>query len=110
MHYARLGEVLALLSVPLCWSNAFRFQHRWQGPIAPFIAWGGPIALKGIQSAEDANLAADIGVEAIYLSNHGGRQDIVGGIFKYFKLFIAFWSTHIYFHLVFSYGQATRLK
>ncbi|KAL2758001.1 hypothetical protein ACRALDRAFT_1029084 [Sodiomyces alcalophilus JCM 7366] len=37
-------------------------------------AWGGPIALKGIQSAEDAKLAMEAGVEAVYLSNHGGRQ------------------------------------
>jgi L-lactate dehydrogenase (cytochrome) len=37
-------------------------------------AWGGPIALKGIQSAADAKLAMEAGVEAIYLSNHGGRQ------------------------------------
>ncbi|HMH93686.1 MAG TPA: alpha-hydroxy acid oxidase [Streptosporangiaceae bacterium] len=36
--------------------------------------WGGPIVLKGIQSVEDARLAADAGVEAIALSNHGGRQ------------------------------------
>jgi L-lactate dehydrogenase (cytochrome) len=37
-------------------------------------AWDGPIVLKGIQSADDARLAADAGVEAIALSNHGGRQ------------------------------------
>ncbi|KAB5528791.1 L-lactate dehydrogenase [Coniochaeta sp. 2T2.1] len=37
-------------------------------------AWQGPIALKGIQSAEDAKLAMDAGIEVIYLSNHGGRQ------------------------------------
>ncbi|MDQ2876027.1 MAG: alpha-hydroxy-acid oxidizing protein [Actinomycetota bacterium] len=36
--------------------------------------WGGPIVLKGIQSVADARLAADAGVEAIALSNHGGRQ------------------------------------
>ena len=36
--------------------------------------WNGPIVLKGIQTAEDARLAADAGVEAIALSNHGGRQ------------------------------------
>src|SRR5262249_48661183 len=36
--------------------------------------WSGPIVLKGIQSIEDAVLAADAGVEAISLSNHGGRQ------------------------------------
>jgi glycolate oxidase len=33
-----------------------------------------PIVLKGIQSAEDALLAVEHGVEWIYVSNHGGRQ------------------------------------
>jgi L-lactate dehydrogenase (cytochrome) len=37
-------------------------------------AWGGPIVLKGIQTVEDALLAAELGVDAIALSNHGGRQ------------------------------------
>jgi L-lactate dehydrogenase (cytochrome) len=36
--------------------------------------WPGPIALKGIMSAEDARQAVDRGVEAIIVSNHGGRQ------------------------------------
>jgi L-lactate dehydrogenase (cytochrome) len=36
--------------------------------------WPGPIVIKGIQTVEDAILAADAGVEAIALSNHGGRQ------------------------------------
>lgn len=36
--------------------------------------WSGPIVVKGIQSVDDARLAADAGVEAIALSNHGGRQ------------------------------------
>lgn len=36
--------------------------------------WDGPIVLKGIQSVEDAVLAADAGVAAVALSNHGGRQ------------------------------------
>jgi L-lactate dehydrogenase (cytochrome) len=36
--------------------------------------WNGPIVLKGIQSVDDAVLAADAGVDAIALSNHGGRQ------------------------------------
>jgi L-lactate dehydrogenase (cytochrome) len=37
-------------------------------------AWNKPIVLKGIQTVEDALLAADAGVDAIVLSNHGGRQ------------------------------------
>lgn len=38
--------------------------------------WGakGPVYIKGIQTAEDAWLAAQTGVDGIYLSNHGGRQ------------------------------------
>ena len=36
--------------------------------------WGGPFALKGVMSVEDAKKAVDIGASAIMLSNHGGRQ------------------------------------
>jgi isopentenyl diphosphate isomerase/L-lactate dehydrogenase-like FMN-dependent dehydrogenase len=35
---------------------------------------GLPIILKGIATREDAALAVDAGVDAIYVSNHGGRQ------------------------------------
>ncbi len=33
-----------------------------------------PLMLKGIQTAEDADLAVQHGVDVIYVSNHGGRQ------------------------------------
>ena len=36
--------------------------------------WGGPFALKGVMSVEDAKRAIDIGCTAIMVSNHGGRQ------------------------------------
>jgi L-lactate dehydrogenase (cytochrome) len=36
--------------------------------------WGGKIILKGILDAEDAKIAAGLGVEALVVSNHGGRQ------------------------------------
>jgi L-lactate dehydrogenase (cytochrome) len=36
--------------------------------------WPGKLILKGILDAEDARLAADAGVDAIVVSNHGGRQ------------------------------------
>jgi L-lactate dehydrogenase (cytochrome) len=36
--------------------------------------WNGPLAIKGIMSAEDALRAADLGVDAVVVSNHGGRQ------------------------------------
>ena len=37
-------------------------------------AWDGPIVVKGIQTVADVLLAADHGVDAVALSNHGGRQ------------------------------------
>ncbi|MCA3131851.1 MAG: alpha-hydroxy-acid oxidizing protein [Rhodocyclaceae bacterium] len=36
--------------------------------------WGGPLALKGVLSPEDARMALDHGVDALIVSNHGGRQ------------------------------------
>jgi L-lactate dehydrogenase (cytochrome) len=37
-------------------------------------AWKGPIVMKGIHIGDDARRAADEGVDAIVVSNHGGRQ------------------------------------
>jgi L-lactate dehydrogenase (cytochrome) len=37
-------------------------------------AWTKPIVLKGVQSVDDAVRAVDHGVDAIAISNHGGRQ------------------------------------
>ncbi len=36
--------------------------------------WSGPIVIKGIIDPEDARAAADIGADAVVVSNHGGRQ------------------------------------
>ena len=36
--------------------------------------WGGKLILKGIQDVEDARIAADLGADALIVSNHGGRQ------------------------------------
>jgi L-lactate dehydrogenase (cytochrome) len=36
--------------------------------------WPGKLIIKGIMDAEDARLAANEGVDAIVVSNHGGRQ------------------------------------
>jgi isopentenyl diphosphate isomerase/L-lactate dehydrogenase-like FMN-dependent dehydrogenase len=48
----------------LCWDHVKRFKDLHDIPLI----------LKGIATAEDAGLACDHGVEAIYVSNHGGRQ------------------------------------
>jgi L-lactate dehydrogenase (cytochrome) len=36
--------------------------------------WKGPVVVKGIQTVEDAKAVAAAGVDALILSNHGGRQ------------------------------------
>ncbi len=48
----------------LSWSDIDWFRNQWSGPVI----------LKGVQTVEDAQLAANAGVQAIALSNHGGRQ------------------------------------
>ncbi len=37
-------------------------------------AWDGPLVLKGVLSPADARRAVDHGVDAVVVSNHGGRQ------------------------------------
>jgi len=37
-------------------------------------AWNSPIVIKGIHTREDARRAVDMGVNALVVSNHGGRQ------------------------------------
>lgn len=36
--------------------------------------WDGPLIVKGIQTVDDAKRAAQVGADAVVLSNHGGRQ------------------------------------
>jgi L-lactate dehydrogenase (cytochrome) len=36
--------------------------------------WNGPIILKGVQSVTDSLIAQSVGIDALALSNHGGRQ------------------------------------
>jgi L-lactate dehydrogenase (cytochrome) len=36
--------------------------------------WPGKLIVKGVLDAEDARLACDVGVDALVVSNHGGRQ------------------------------------
>src|SRR5438477_3252567 len=49
----------------LNWSHVKRFKDKY-----PDLS----LILKGIATAEDAELAIEHGVEVIYVSNHGGRQ------------------------------------
>ncbi|MFU8899053.1 MAG: alpha-hydroxy-acid oxidizing protein, partial [Roseinatronobacter sp.] len=55
-------------------AEAFDPALNWDR-IAQFKEWwGGKVIVKGIMEPEDARRAADIGADAIVVSNHGGRQ------------------------------------
>ncbi len=71
---------------------AFASLDRWSGTVAQLLdtmfdptvdfddlawiaeQWPGKTVVKGIQTLEDARKVADLGVDGIVLSNHGGRQ------------------------------------
>jgi isopentenyl diphosphate isomerase/L-lactate dehydrogenase-like FMN-dependent dehydrogenase len=52
----------------LSWDEVKRYKDKHNGPQSL------PLIIKGIATAEDAELAVQHGVEVIYVSNHGGRQ------------------------------------
>ena len=60
---ASMGNELDL-AADLTWDDVRELRRRWPGPFV----------LKGILSAEDANRAAEQGVDGIVVSNHGGRN------------------------------------
>lgn len=71
---------------------AFASLDRWSGTVAELLdsmfdatvtfedlawvkqQWPGALVVKGIQSVDDAVRCAELGVDGIVLSNHGGRQ------------------------------------
>ena len=84
---------------PAWWLNfltteplAFASLDAWSGTVADLLdtmfdptvtyddlawirdQWPGTVSVKGVQGVEDARRLADAGVDAIVLSNHGGRQ------------------------------------
>jgi isopentenyl diphosphate isomerase/L-lactate dehydrogenase-like FMN-dependent dehydrogenase len=61
---ARAMEGAAFQSA-LSWDHVKRFKDTHSDL---------PLILKGIATAEDAELAVEHGVEVVYVSNHGGRQ------------------------------------
>lgn len=57
------------------WTNEqFDLRLDWDKIRALKQKWGGKIILKGILDVEDAKMAAEVGCDAIIVSNHGGRQ------------------------------------
>src|SRR3954466_13683392 len=46
------------------WDEIARFRERWKGPLV----------LKGIMHPADATRAIELGIDGVWVSNHGGRQ------------------------------------
>lgn len=70
-HVEGVGDPSSLMS----WTHEqFDPTLDW-GKISKLMEqWNGKVILKGILDAEDARRAADLGADAIIVSNHGGRQ------------------------------------
>jgi L-lactate dehydrogenase (cytochrome) len=65
---AGVNEVIAFarneIGGAYTWDEVARFRDFWKGPLA----------LKGIMHPADAERAVSLGVDGIWVSNHGGRQ------------------------------------
>jgi L-lactate dehydrogenase (cytochrome) len=93
------GTVINAIPRPAWWINfltteplAFASLDRWSGTVAELLdtmfdptvdfedlrwikeQWPGKVVVKGVQNVADARRLADLGVDGIVLSNHGGRQ------------------------------------
>jgi L-lactate dehydrogenase (cytochrome) len=55
-------------------AEAFDPSLDWDRIAEIMSWWDGPVILKGILDAEDAERAVEVGADAIVVSNHGGRQ------------------------------------
>jgi L-lactate dehydrogenase (cytochrome) len=58
------GYAAGQLDASVTWADVEFIRSRWQGPLV----------IKGLVSAPDARRAAEVGADAVVLSNHGGRQ------------------------------------
>jgi L-lactate dehydrogenase (cytochrome) len=93
------GTVINAIPRPEWWINfltteplAFASLSKWSGTVGELLdsmfdpsvtyedlewikkQWPGKLVVKGVQTVADATRLADIGVDGITLSNHGGRQ------------------------------------
>ena len=70
----RIPDANSLTTLSQWIASQFDAQLSWKDVEWVKGLWGGKLILKGILDAEDASIAAGCGVDAIVVSNHGGRQ------------------------------------
>jgi L-lactate dehydrogenase (cytochrome) len=73
-QWAGVGDGRTAVTLSEYVNTQFDPRLSWRDVEWMRSVWAGPLIIKGIQTVDDARLAADAGVEAIALSNHGGRQ------------------------------------
>jgi len=61
---ARGFSMLKMVASPFSWADIEYLRGRWPGKLA----------VKGLLTGSDARIAADLGSDAVIISNHGGRQ------------------------------------
>jgi len=67
-------EGVPLLLEGLGRERSWQAKFTWEGLERLRARVDVPLAVKGIVNPDDARRAADLGIDAIYVSNHGGRE------------------------------------
>ena len=73
-NYTKQGKPLRMSQMKPWMAENDDPSVSWADLVATRDAWKGKIVLKGVMCGEDARRALDLGVDAIFVSNHGGRQ------------------------------------
>ena len=77
-YYSRRERDIARRFVTTARRRVSGLEHQmrftWDGVKRVQDRFDIPLVLKGIATAEDAALACDMGIDVVYVSNHGGRQ------------------------------------
>lgn len=73
-NYLRPGESIKLHTLAQRMSTLLDASMSWEDVDELRRLWDGPLILKGILHPEEAKKALDHGVDALVVSNHGGRQ------------------------------------
>jgi len=74
IRYANLNEKTPAVSLNQFVSEQLHAGFNWQDAEWLLGEWNGPTIIKGVVRPDDAKRAADIGFNAVSVSNHGGRQ------------------------------------
>lgn len=70
----RMSGTGGLVTLSQWIASQFDASVTWRDIDWVRTVWPGKLILKGVLDAEDARMAASMGVDAIVVSNHGGRQ------------------------------------